>query len=112
MFGPDVEWIEAPDYDVDPNRAEKFYQAIRRYWPDLPDGALQPGYVGVRPKLAPEGQPPADFTVRGPETHGIAGIVHLFGIDSPGLTASLAIADYTAGLLGFGQDNDKAGESG
>ena len=111
-FGPDVEWIDTPDYDVDPNQAEKFYQAIRRYWPDLPDGALQPGYVGVRPKLAPEGQPAADFTVRGPETHGVGGMVHLFGIDSPGLTSSLAIADYVAGLLGFGQGNDKAAESG
>ena len=100
-FGPDVEWIDAPDYDVDPNQAGKFYNAIRRYWPDLPDGALQPGYVGVRPKLAPEGQPAADFTIRGPETHGIAGMVHLFGIDSPGLTSSLAIADHAAGLLGF-----------
>jgi L-2-hydroxyglutarate oxidase LhgO len=100
-FGPDVEWIDAPNYNVNLDRAEKFYKAIRRYWPDLPDGALQPGYVGVRPKLAPEGQTPADFTVRGPETHGIDGMVHLFGIDSPGLTSSLAIADHAAGLLGF-----------
>ena len=68
--------------------------------------------MGVRPKLAPEGQPDADFTVHGPETHGIDGMVHLFGIDSPGLTSSLAIADYAAGLLGFGQGNDKAAESG
>ncbi len=101
-FGPDVEWTDAPNYDVDPARAEKFYKAIRRYWPGLPDGALHPGYVGVRPKLAPEGQPAADFTALGPETHAIAGMVHLFGIDSPGLTASLAIADHVAGLLEVG----------
>ena len=102
-FGPDVEWVDAPDYDVDPGRAEKFYAAIRRYWPDLADGALQPGYAGVRPKLAPEGQPAADFTILGPETHGIPGLVNLFGIDSPGLTSSLAIADHVSGILGFGE---------
>ncbi|MCH8237482.1 MAG: NAD(P)/FAD-dependent oxidoreductase [Proteobacteria bacterium] len=100
-FGPDVEWIDSPDYDVDPGRAGQFYKAIRRYWPDLEDGALQPGYVGVRPKLAPEGETPADFTILGPETHGIDGVVNLFGIDSPGLTSALAIADHVAGLLGF-----------
>ena len=100
-FGPDVEWIDSPDYDVDPGRAGQFYEAIRRYWPDLEDGALQPGYVGVRPKLAPEGETPADFTILCPETHGIDGVVNLFGIDSPGLTSALAIADHVAGLLGF-----------
>ncbi|NQU61494.1 MAG: NAD(P)/FAD-dependent oxidoreductase [Rhodospirillales bacterium] len=99
-FGPDVEWIDKPDYNVNPARAEKFYKAIRRYWPDLPDDALQPGYAGVRPKLAPKGQMPADFTIHGPETHGIDGLVNLFGIDSPGLTSSMAIADHVAGLLG------------
>lgn len=104
-FGPDVEWIDKPDYNVDPARAEKFYKAIRRYWPDLPDGALQPGYAGVRPKLAPEGQTPKDFTIHGPETHGIDGLVNLFGIDSPGLTSSLAIGEYVSELLGFKKKN-------
>ena len=101
-FGPDVEWIEEPDYVVDPARAEKFAIAIRRYWPGLPDGALQPGYVGIRPKLVPQGVPRGDWVIHGPETHGAAGIVNLYGIESPGLTASLAIADYAAGMLGVG----------
>ncbi len=101
-FGPDVEWVEAPDYAVDPGRAEKFYRAIRRYWPGLADGALQPGYAGVRPKLAGEGAARGDWVIDGPETHGAAGVVNLYGIESPGLTASLAIADYAAGLLGVG----------
>jgi len=92
-FGPDVEWVEAIDYDVDPARAEVFYGAVRRYWPGLPDGALSPGYAGVRPKLVGPGEPPADFRIDGPGTHGIAGLVNLFGIESPGLTASLAIAE-------------------
>ncbi|MBC8338146.1 MAG: NAD(P)/FAD-dependent oxidoreductase [Rhodospirillales bacterium] len=98
-FGPDVEWVDSPDYTVDPARADMFYRAIRRYWPDLPDGALQPGYVGVRPKLVPEGTPRGDWDIRGPEHHGIDGLVNLFGIESPGLTSSLAIADYVSGLL-------------
>lgn len=100
-FGPDVEWVDSPDYVVDPGRAERFYRAIRRYWPGLPDGALQPGYVGVRPKLVPEGEKRGDWVIHGPETHGAQGVVNLYGIESPGLTSSLAIADYTAGLLGF-----------
>ena len=98
-FGPDVEWIAAPDYEVSIERAPLFYEAIRRYWPDLPDSALQPGYVGIRPKLAPEGKPPADFAIQGPEVHRIAGLVNLYGIESPGLTSSLAIADHVARLL-------------
>jgi len=98
-FGPDVEWVATPDYTVDPARAETFYRTIRRYWPGLADGALQPGYVGVRPKLVPEGEPRGDWAIHGPETHGVPGLVNLFGIESPGLTASLAIADYAAGLL-------------
>jgi L-2-hydroxyglutarate oxidase LhgO len=98
-FGPDVQWIDSPDYVVDPDRAELFYRAIRRYWPGLPDGALQPGYAGIRPKLAPEGAPRGDWDIRGPEHHGIDGVVNLFGIESPGLTSSLTIADYVAGLL-------------
>jgi L-2-hydroxyglutarate oxidase LhgO len=92
-FGPDVEWVERIDYQVDPARAERFYAAIRRYWPALPDGALLPGYAGIRPKIAPQGAPAADFVVQGPRQHGVPGLVQLFGIESPGLTASLALAD-------------------
>lgn len=92
-FGPDVEWIDAPAFEVDPKRGDKFYAAIRRYWPGLRDGALEPGYAGVRPKLSGPGEPAADFVIAGPETHGVGGVINLFGIESPGLTASLAIAD-------------------
>ena len=92
-FGPDVEWIEAIDYTVDPHRADVFYEAVRRYWPGLPDGALQPGYAGVRPKIVPPGVARQDFVIQGPREHGVAGLVNLFGIESPGLTASMAIAD-------------------
>src|SRR5271165_1321662 len=92
-FGPDVEWIEAIDYTVDPHRADVFYEAVRRYWPGLPDGALQPGYAGVRPKIVPPGVAKQDFVIQGPREHGVAGLVNLFGIESPGLTASMAIAD-------------------
>jgi L-2-hydroxyglutarate oxidase LhgO len=92
-FGPDVEWVERIAYDVDPRRAERFYAAIRRYWPGLPEGALLPGYSGIRPKTAGPGEPAPDFVIQGPAAHGIPGLVHLFGIESPGLTASLALAD-------------------
>jgi L-2-hydroxyglutarate oxidase LhgO len=92
-FGPDVEWVERIDYQVDPGRAARFYAAIRRYWPALPDHALVPGYAGIRPKITPQGAPAADFVVLGPREHGVAGLVNLFGIESPGLTASLALAD-------------------
>jgi L-2-hydroxyglutarate oxidase LhgO len=92
-FGPDVEWTERIDYAVDPRRAERFYAAIRRYWPGLPDGALLPGYAGIRPKTAGPGEPPPDFQIQGPREHGVPGLVHLFGIESPGLTASLFLAD-------------------
>ena len=98
-FGPDVEWVERIDYTVDPRRAERFYAAIRRYWPGLPDGALEPGYAGIRPKISGQGAPAADFVVQGPRDHGVRGLVHLFGIESPGLTASLALADHVAALL-------------
>ncbi len=91
-FGPDVEWIDHIDYTVDPARYEKFYAAVRRYWPDLPDGAIQPAYSGIRPKIAPPGENP-DFRIDGPGEHGVPGLVQLFGIESPGLTASLAIAE-------------------
>jgi L-2-hydroxyglutarate oxidase LhgO len=92
-FGPDVEWIDRIGYDVDLRRAERFYAAIRRYWPGLPDGALAPGYAGIRPKTAGPGEPAPDFDIQGPRQHGIPGLVHLFGIESPGLTASLALAE-------------------
>jgi L-2-hydroxyglutarate oxidase LhgO len=91
-FGPDVEWVERIGYDVDPRRADRFYAAIRRYWPGLPDGTLAPGYSGIRPKTAGPGEPAPDFQIQGPREHGVPGLVHLFGIESPGLTASLALA--------------------
>jgi L-2-hydroxyglutarate oxidase LhgO len=97
-FGPDVEWIERVDYDVDPGRSRVFYDAIRRYWPGLKDGSLQPAYCGIRPKMQPQGEPSRDFLIQGPAEHGVAGFVNLFGIESPGLTASLAIADHVLGI--------------
>jgi L-2-hydroxyglutarate oxidase LhgO len=98
-FGPDVEWIDAMNYAVDPARGDRFYAAIRKYWPDLPDDSLEPGYAGIRPKLGPKGTPAADFVIEGPAVHGVAGLVNLFGIESPGLTASMAIAEHVAELL-------------
>ena len=95
-FGPDVEWVEDIDYTVDPSRAQNFYASIRRYWPDLADGALLPAYAGIRPKLGGPGEPAADFVIQGPGEHGVPGLIHLFGIESPGLTASLAIAREVA----------------
>jgi len=97
-FGPDVEWLatastERIGYAVDPSRGDRFYAAIRRYWPALPDGALAPAYSGVRPKLSGPGDPAADFMLQGPAQHGVAGLMNLFGIESPGLTASLTIAE-------------------
>ena len=98
-FGPDVEWVDLPDYDVDPRRVERFYGAIREYWPALPDGALVPAYAGIRPRITGPGEPLADFRIDGPRMHGVAGLVNLFGIESPGLTSSLAIADYVVDLV-------------
>jgi len=98
-FGPDVEWVDRIGYEVDPRRAERFYAAIRRYWPALAEGALQPAYAGIRPKISGPGEPAADFLVQGPAQHGVPGLVHLFGIESPGLTASLALADDALGAL-------------
>ncbi len=98
-FGPDTEWIEDIDYAVDPRRADVFYDAIRRYWPGLPAGALEPGYAGIRPKLSPGGTVAEDFEIQGPAEHGIPGLVNLLGIESPGLTASPAIADRVAAAL-------------
>ena len=98
-FGPDVEWVERVEYSVDPRRAQAFYAAIRRYWPALPDGALAPAYCGIRPKIAGPGAPAADFVIQGPREHGVPGLVNLFAIESPGLTASLALADHVAACL-------------
>jgi L-2-hydroxyglutarate oxidase LhgO len=98
-FGPDVEWVERLDYDVDPLRSASFYAAIRRYWPALADGALVPAYAGIRPKIQAPGEPARDFMIQGPRDHGIAGLVNLFGIESPGLTAAMAIAEHVAGLV-------------
>jgi L-2-hydroxyglutarate oxidase LhgO len=98
-FGPDVEWVDRLDYEVDPRRAERFYAAIRRYWPGLRDGALAPGYAGIRPKISGPKEPAADFVIQGPAEHGVPGLVNLFGIESPGLTASLALADDVAAIL-------------
>jgi L-2-hydroxyglutarate oxidase LhgO len=108
-FGPDVEWTDHLDYRVDPRRAGSFYGAIRRYWPGLPDGALSPAYAGIRPKLSGPGQPAADFVIQGPADHGVPGLVNLYGIESPGLTASLAIADHVAELLVPDPDHRGAG---
>ncbi|MBW0003542.1 MAG: NAD(P)/FAD-dependent oxidoreductase [Hyphomicrobiales bacterium] len=103
-FGPDVEWIEKPDYTVDPSRAARFYAAIRQYWPALPDGALEPGYSGIRPKLPANGADAPDFVIQGRDAHGVAGLINLYGIESPGLTSSLAIADYVAELAEAAKD--------
>jgi L-2-hydroxyglutarate oxidase LhgO len=98
-FGPDVEWVNSIDYQVDPNRADSFYAEIRRYWPALPDNSLTPAYCGIRPKLSGRGEPAADFLIQGPAQHGIAGLVNLFGIESPGLTSCFAIAEAVAHAL-------------
>jgi L-2-hydroxyglutarate oxidase LhgO len=97
-FGPDVEWIEQLDYNVDITRAERFYAAIRRFWPKLADGQLIPAYAGIRPKISGPGEPPADFRIDGPVHHGIPSVINLFGIESPGLTSSLAIGEHVAEL--------------
>ena len=98
-FGPDVQWVEQLDYAVDAQRAAGFYGAIRDWWPALADGALEPAYSGIRPKITGPGEPAADFRIDGQAVHGVPGLVHLFGIESPGLTASLAIAGHVADLL-------------
>lgn len=103
-LGPDAEWLPEDagppfDYEVDPARAAHFYREVRRYWPGLRDGALQPDYSGVRPKIVGKGEPSADFLIDGPERHGVSGLVNLIGIESPGLTSSLAIGEMVAGLV-------------
>ena len=98
-FGPDVEWTEsAEDLQVDAVRGERFYTEVRQYWPGLPHGALHPGYAGMRPKISGPGQPAADFLIQGPESHGVPGLINLFGIESPGLTSCLAIAEHVVNL--------------
>lgn len=99
VFGPDLAFVEALDYTVDPARAAGFYEYVRHFWPALPDGALTPDYAGIRPKLHGPDEPQPDFRIDGPEAHGIAGLVALFGIESPGLTSSLAIGEEVAGRL-------------
>ncbi|MCK9381008.1 MAG: NAD(P)/FAD-dependent oxidoreductase [Sulfuritalea sp.] len=98
-FGPDVEWIDRIDYSVDPARAMAFYAEVRRYWPQLADDALLPAYAGIRPKPHAPGEAARDFLVSGPAEHGVRGLVCLYGIESPGLTASLALADFAVGAL-------------
>lgn len=100
-FGPDVEWIDKIDYDIDPERAARFYPAIRRYYPALADGALAPAYTGIRPKLSRDPRVDSDFMIATEADHGAPGLVSLFGIESPGLTASLAIAERVASSLGI-----------
>jgi L-2-hydroxyglutarate oxidase LhgO len=99
-FGPDAQWVDTITYDVDAGRAELFYASIRRYWPGLPDGALSPDYAGVRPKIQSPGEQPHDFVIQGPAVHGVPGLIALYGIESPGLTSSLAIAERVAELVG------------
>jgi len=102
-FGPSFAWVDTVDYTVDCmadlTQAQAFYAEVRRYWPALPDGALQPGYAGIRPKISGPGEPAADFRIDGPAQHGVPGLVNLFGIESPGLTASLAIAEQVVARL-------------
>lgn len=100
-FGPDVEWIDRLDYNVDPKRGDAFYAAIRTYWPGLREGALRPAYAGIRPKIQAPGAAATDFRIDGPAMHGLSGQVHLYGIESPGLTSCLAIADKAAERLGI-----------
>ena len=98
-FGPDVEWIDREDYNVNPERAKSFYASIRRYWPALPDNSLFPDYAGIRPKLTGPGEPAADFMIDAPAQHGLRRLVQLFGIESPGLTSSLSLAQDVVGYL-------------
>jgi L-2-hydroxyglutarate oxidase LhgO len=102
-FGPDVQWVDSPDdLVVDPARGDAFYAEVRKYWPALADGALMPGYSGIRPKIQAPHEVARDFLIQGPREHGVAGLVNLFGIESPGLTSSLAIGAYVGRLLQAG----------
>lgn len=102
-FGPDIEWVDTLTWDVDPARAASFYAEVRRYWPALRDGALQPAYAGVRPKIGVQGEPARDFVIQGPGEHGVSGLVNLFGIESPGLTSSLALGEEVVCILAGAQ---------
>ncbi len=95
-FGPDVEWVDGIDYDVDPARAGKFYGAVRKYYPELADGTIEPGYAGIRPKLQAPGEAARDFLIQTVDDHGVPGLVNMYGIESPGMTSALAIADWVA----------------
>ena len=95
-----MEWVDGEYYDVEPARADGFYAAIRRYWPGLRDGALAPSYAGIRPKISGPDEPAADFILSAPVDHGVPGVLHMYGIESPGLTASLALADMVAAAVG------------
>jgi L-2-hydroxyglutarate oxidase LhgO len=99
-FGPDVEWVDSINYEVDPSRGEAFYEAIRSYWPDIMGKPLLPAYSGIRPKINGRGMPAADFQIQGEKENGIPGLINLFGIESPGRTSSLAIADYVKDMAG------------
>jgi L-2-hydroxyglutarate oxidase LhgO len=99
-FGPDVQWVSGVDYAFDESRADSFYRSIRRYYPGLADGMLEPGYTGIRPKISAQGEPAADFLVQGPAEHGVPGLVNLYGIESPGLTAALPLADLVLRMAG------------
>lgn len=99
-FGPDVEWVAQPNYTVDPRRADSFYAAIRRYWRGLPDAMLRPAYAGVRPKIVPPSVGRQDFMIQDAATHGVPGLINLFGIESPGITASMAVAEYVREMVG------------
>jgi len=99
-FGPDVEWVDEINYEVDPKRSEVFYDAIRSYWPELPDNSLLPAYSGIRPKIQGKGSQASDFVIQDESAHGVPGLVNLFGIESPGLTSSLALADHVCNLIG------------
>jgi L-2-hydroxyglutarate oxidase LhgO len=101
-FGPDIDWRSEVDYTFDPSNAPRFYEGIRRFWPGLRDGTLQPGYTGIRPRLAgPESLHNAgtDFVIQGEQSHGVRGLVNLFGVESPGLTSSLAIGEFVAEMV-------------
>ena len=99
-FGPDVQWVSSPeDLAVDPARGDAFYAEVRKYWPGLQDGALAAGYAGIRPKTQGPAEAAGDYVIQGPADHGVAGLVNLFGIESPGLTSSLALGAYVAALL-------------
>jgi len=102
-FGPDVEWVESPDYNVAAERVTEVAAAVRRFWPDIDPGRLFPDYAGVRPKVVGPDEPAGDFLIAGPRNHGLAGLVTAFGIESPGLTASLALAEHVVALLADGQ---------